>query len=98
VFRQGRTGRAGHTGQATAFVNEKNQNIAKDLIEVLAEATQDVPDFLHRLVKPIVKRGGRSNKRGKGKGKGKGGRGYGGMDYRAMGGHGMSGFATVNYT
>jgi ATP-dependent RNA helicase DDX3X len=79
-------------------MNEKNQNIAKDLIEVLAEASQEVPDFLYRLIKPHPQANRRSGRKGgKGKGRGKGGRSYGGMDYRAMGGNDMGGFATVHY-
>jgi ATP-dependent RNA helicase DDX3X len=38
VHRIGRTGRAGHTGFATAFINEKNANIMPDLLDILQEA------------------------------------------------------------
>ena len=46
VHRIGRTGRAGNTGRSTAFFNRGNKNIARDLIELLREAKQEVPDWL----------------------------------------------------
>jgi ATP-dependent RNA helicase DDX3X len=46
VHRIGRTGRAGRKGLATSYFNECNRGIAKDLLTVLKEANQDVPDFL----------------------------------------------------
>ena len=33
-------GRAGNTGLATAFMNEKNVNVAKDLYDLLVETNQ----------------------------------------------------------
>ena len=35
VHRIGRTGRAGNTGHATAFVNDRNYNICRDLMNTL---------------------------------------------------------------
>ncbi|GME71596.1 unnamed protein product [[Candida] boidinii] len=46
VHRIGRTGRAGNTGIATTFFNRNNKNVVKDLVELLSEAKQEVPDFL----------------------------------------------------
>ena len=47
VHRIGRTGRAGKTGLATAFFDpEKDSNIARQLVEVMTEAKQEVPTFL----------------------------------------------------
>ena len=40
VHRIGRTGRCGNTGQAIAFVNEKNRNILRELCELLVESAQ----------------------------------------------------------
>lgn len=46
VHRIGRTGRAGNTGLATTFYSSKNENVRKELIDILKEANQVVPDFL----------------------------------------------------
>ena len=46
VHRIGRTGRAGNTGVAVSFFNENNSNIVKDLVALLKETNQDVPNFL----------------------------------------------------
>lgn len=49
VHRIGRTGRAGNVGKATAFFNmNHDKNILKELIELLEEAKQKVPDFLYQ--------------------------------------------------
>ncbi|KAL8452483.1 hypothetical protein Emed_001340 [Eimeria media] len=50
VHRIGRTGRAGNLGLATSFVNEMNRPILRDLLNLLEEANQEVPSFLHPLV------------------------------------------------
>jgi ATP-dependent RNA helicase DDX3X len=49
VHRIGRTGRAGNDGFATAFFNEKNGNIASDLVVLLEEAGQDVEYWLKEI-------------------------------------------------
>jgi len=73
VHRIGRTGRAGNTGEAISFFNEKNRNIAKDLAELLKETQQELPDFLIKMVDEL-----RSN-HGHGRSKyGAGGAGGGG--------------------
>ncbi|ORX86925.1 DEAD-domain-containing protein, partial [Anaeromyces robustus] len=47
VHRIGRTGRAGNVGRATAFFNiEHDKGIVKDLIDLLEEAKQSIPQFL----------------------------------------------------
>lgn len=46
VHRIGRTGRAGKSGLATAFFNEKNSCVAKALTELMKEAKQETPDWL----------------------------------------------------
>eukprot|EP00833_Pecoramyces_ruminatium_P012090 jgi/Orpsp1_1/1186122/evm.model.c7180000097036.1 len=49
VHRIGRTGRAGNVGKATAFFNmTHDKNILKELIDLLEEAKQKVPDFLYQ--------------------------------------------------
>ncbi|ODV86533.1 hypothetical protein CANARDRAFT_206909 [[Candida] arabinofermentans NRRL YB-2248] len=63
VHRIGRTGRAGNTGIATAFFNRGNKNVAKELIDILSEANQEVPEFLEALAREGA-RGG--NVRGRG--------------------------------
>jgi len=54
VHRIGRTGRAGHTGLATAFVNEKNKNILRDLLDILLENGQENPKWLESMVKDLA--------------------------------------------
>merc|ERR1712186_124137 len=49
VHRVGRTGRAGATGSAYTFFTANKAKMAKDLIAVLREASQPVPEELERL-------------------------------------------------
>lgn len=49
VHRIGRTGRVGNIGLATSFFNDKNQNIGKDLVDLLTEANQECPQWLEQL-------------------------------------------------
>lgn len=51
VHRIGRTGRAGMLGQATSFFNEKNRNVAMDLLDILTEANQEIPEWLEGLAR-----------------------------------------------
>lgn len=53
VHRIGRTGRAGNSGEAISFFNEKNRNIARDLYDILNETQQEIPDFLTKIVDEI---------------------------------------------
>ncbi|PVH94551.1 DEAD-domain-containing protein [Periconia macrospinosa] len=46
IHRIGRTGRIGNQGNATSFYNERNDDIGEDLVKVLLENKQKVPDFL----------------------------------------------------
>lgn len=48
VHRIGRTARIGNVGLATSFFNEKNEDIAEDLVRVMLETKQDIPDFLQQ--------------------------------------------------
>ncbi|KAK9478927.1 ATP-dependent RNA helicase ded1 [Lipomyces japonicus] len=80
VHRIGRTGRAGNTGIATAFFNRGNKGVAKELIDILKEANQEVPDFLEQVAaEGGYSRGGRG---------GRGGRTSGNRDFRRGGGGG----------
>ncbi|KAL7272663.1 hypothetical protein RUND412_004521 [Rhizina undulata] len=49
IHRIGRTARIGNSGLATSFFNESNEGIAQDLVKILVEANQDIPDFLERF-------------------------------------------------
>lgn len=84
VHRIGRTGRVGNTGNALSLINDKNRNIVKDLIELLHENDQELPNWLERIAGGVNFnfRGGRG-----GGGRGGGGRGgsqqrFGARDYR----------------
>lgn len=46
VHRIGRTGRMGQPGTATSFFSDKNQNVVRDLIDLLKESKQNVPSWL----------------------------------------------------
>lgn len=46
VHRIGRTARIGNIGMATSFYNERNEDIADDLVKLLLETKQEVPEFL----------------------------------------------------
>ncbi|RMY14218.1 hypothetical protein D0867_07209 [Hortaea werneckii] len=50
IHRIGRTARIGHQGLATSFYNERNEELAQDLVKVLIECECEVPDFLAHLV------------------------------------------------
>ncbi|CAG8456726.1 15642_t:CDS:10, partial [Acaulospora colombiana] len=54
VHRIGRTARVGNKGLATSFYNEKNSNIASDLVKILLECNQDIPDFLKQYSNDIL--------------------------------------------
>ena len=84
VHRIGRTGRVGNIGLATSFFNDKNSNIVRDLLDLLIEAKQEVPEWLERCAasyrRPGQNRGGR---RFDGQ--------FGSRDYRQSGGGGRGG-------
>jgi len=82
THRIGRTGRAGKKGQATAlFLESKDGNIARSLMELMSEANQEVPTWLTQIA-------GRSFGGGGGRRRGGGGSRFGGRDYRSGGGGG----------
>ncbi|CAO2657635.1 Nn.00g037610.m01.CDS01 [Neocucurbitaria sp. VM-36] len=48
VHRIGRTARIGNEGKATSFFNDRNEDIGEDLVKILLESKQEVPDFLEQ--------------------------------------------------
>ncbi|KAF2659304.1 P-loop containing nucleoside triphosphate hydrolase protein [Lophiostoma macrostomum CBS 122681] len=46
VHRIGRTARIGNDGRATSFYNDRNEDIGEDLVKILLESKQEIPDFL----------------------------------------------------
>ncbi|KAJ5692314.1 hypothetical protein N7462_001737 [Penicillium macrosclerotiorum] len=46
MHRIGRTARIGNEGLATSFYNERDDDLASDLVKILMESNQNVPDFL----------------------------------------------------
>jgi len=87
VHRIGRTGRAGNTGFALSFINEKNTTVARELRDLLDENGQDVPAWLNQMCQYTGRGGGGGNRRGRGGG----GSNFGGRDYRKGGGGGGGG-------
>ena len=49
VHRIGRTGRVGNLGLATSFCNDRNRNVCKDLLTLLAETKQEIPSWLETM-------------------------------------------------
>ena len=49
VHRIGRTARIGNEGKATSFYNDRNQDIGEDLVKIILESKQEVPDFLKQF-------------------------------------------------
>ncbi|KAJ1551892.1 DEAD-box ATP-dependent RNA helicase, partial [Cladochytrium tenue] len=88
VHRIGRTGRAGNVGKATAFFNSsKDRNIARELLDILTEAKQDIPPWLESVGHSSYGGGGgRRGGFGGGRGRGRGGR-FGATDARKESGY-----------
>ncbi|CAL4944965.1 unnamed protein product [Urochloa decumbens] len=78
VHRIGRTGRAGKSGLATAFFNEGNSSLARQLCELMQEANQEVPQWLERYAARSSYGGGG----GGGRNRRSGGARFGGRDFR----------------
>ncbi|KAF9808410.1 hypothetical protein SFRURICE_008463 [Spodoptera frugiperda] len=79
VHRVGRTGRAGKTGISLTFVTRQDWGSAKELIKILEEANQEVPDELHQMASRFeAMKLRREKEKGEGSGRGRGGRGGGG--------------------
>ena len=76
THRIGRTGRAGKKGVAIGFFNDNNRNIVDDLVPLMNESKQTVPEFLQAMFKPKRPNNGNSNGnsyRGRGRGNFNGG-------------------------
>ena len=43
-------GRIGHKGLATSFYNERDEPLAQDLVNLLIECRQEIPDFLQSYI------------------------------------------------
>lgn len=84
VHRIGRTGRAGKSGLATAFFNEKDTSLARPLAELMQESNQEVPGWLVNYAAKSNFGGGRNRRSG-------GGSRFGGRDYRREGGRSTAG-------
>jgi len=55
VHRIGRTGRIGHQGKATSFFQRgKDDKIARGLVKVLSDASQEVPEWLEEIAEGAV--------------------------------------------
>lgn len=52
IHRIGRTARIGNAGLATSFYSDRNEEIAADLVKILLETDQQVPDFLEAHIPP----------------------------------------------
>ncbi|OXA59173.1 ATP-dependent RNA helicase DDX3Y [Folsomia candida] len=91
VHRIGRTGRMGNLGLATSFFNDKNKNLVRDLVELVAETKQEMPTWLEMINNEMRSSfgGGAANRRGGPKRYGGGG--FGARDYRQSHGRGGGG-------
>ena len=73
VHRIGRTGRMGRQGTAISLFSHSNKPVARDMVTLLQEASQAVPDWLMKF----AAEGGNGARGYQGRGK------FGGRDYRA---------------
>jgi len=90
THRIGRTGRAGKKGQATAlFLDNKDNGLARPLVDLMEEANQEVPDWLKSYAANSFGGGGGGRRRGGGGG---GGGRFGARDFRGGGGGGGGGY------
>ncbi|XP_041564981.1 probable ATP-dependent RNA helicase DDX43 [Drosophila elegans] len=89
VHRVGRTGRAGRKGTSISFLTREDWGMAKELIDILQEADQEVPDELHNMARRFkamkerraAEGGGGGGRFGGGGGGRGGGRGGGGRNF-----------------
>ncbi|GFO44189.1 ATP-dependent RNA helicase ddx53 [Plakobranchus ocellatus] len=86
VHRIGRTGRAGRSGTAITFVTRQDWKHAQNLIDIMAEANQEIPDDLLAMAERYSAFKRRQDSEGgfggRGRGRGRGGRGGGGFGRR----------------
>jgi ATP-dependent RNA helicase DDX3X len=97
VHRIGRTGRAGNIGKSTSFFNmHHDKNIVKDLVDILTEGKQPVPEFLISCKNQVMfgsSSRGRGGSRGRGSSRGR----FGATDYRKDGGKSHAGYSSNHY-
>jgi superfamily II DNA/RNA helicase len=74
VHRIGRTGRMGRQGTAISLFSNANKPMARDMLTLLQEANQAVPEWLLKLATESGPGAGRSGYQGRGK--------FGGRDFR----------------
>lgn len=81
----------GNLGLATSFFNDKNKNLVRDLVELVAETKQEMPTWLEMINNEMRSSfgGGAANRRGGPKRYGGGG--FGARDYRQSHGRGGGG-------
>jgi len=75
VHRIGRTGRMGRQGTAISLFSSANRPVARDMVTLLQEASQVVPDWLLKFAAESGPGAGRAGYQGRGK--------FGGRDFRA---------------
>ncbi|CAL8074272.1 unnamed protein product [Calicophoron daubneyi] len=97
VHRIGRTGRMGQPGYATSFFSDRNQNVVRDLVELLRESKQPVPTWLEARLAYSSGSDSRRNKGNNGTTK-RHRPNYGSLDYRQHGNRGTSYVSTVSMT
>ena len=93
VHRIGRTGRAGAKGTSYSFMTQNNSKLARELVQVMRDANQEISPELQQMAHQC-RGGGGGGRYGRGFGYGGGrrfgggGRGYGGGGGRRFGGGG----------
>jgi ATP-dependent RNA helicase DDX3X len=87
VHRIGRTGRAGHSGIASSYFSNGDEKLAPELIKLLDENKQEIPQFLYNFSNYKFSGGGFNRRRGGG-GRFGGNRGRGGFGRGGFGGGG----------
>lgn len=50
IHRIGRTARIGNEGKSMSFYNDRNDDLAEDLVKILVESKQTVPEFLEQFM------------------------------------------------
>ncbi|XP_050099956.1 probable ATP-dependent RNA helicase DDX43 [Anopheles aquasalis] len=82
VHRVGRTGRAGRTGTSLSFVTRSDWGVAAELIKILEEANQEVPDEIREMAARFAAKKERNDRDRRGGGFGGGGGRFGGGNNR----------------
>lgn len=78
----------GNLGTATSFFNDKNRNIVQDLVELLVETNQEVPNFLQEMISSDRYSAPRRNNNSRNAGGARyGGNGFNSRDYRQNSGN-----------